>query len=281
MMLEGAHQAGLDQKSVGCSWVRTAPVLGRSGRTRTHLCGPLRPAMALVAWSCLSCGSEVSSPGRCAGPARRLLNLLVFGVVLASVLIFWVVPGLQRLSQPESFCPESFDSEKAPSSDVGGRTAEYTGPGPHSLANYEVYPGSGTGEVIFSASKPSQEDLPETWNPKYDDDKPVDVQLLLCVYNQKYRGEVSQTLCRCGDYAVGPGASGGRVPVQAAPVTYRLYEAAAKRLLTKFDLTATSYKPSDCPNQISYRTDESPAIWISPEPAAVAARLKSFVEASR
>jgi hypothetical protein len=209
--------------------------------------------------------------------ARRLLNLLVVGVVLASVLIFWGVPLMQRLSRPESFCPESFDSEKvARSSDLGGRTAAYTGPGPHSVLSYEVSPDPGAGEPTFSASKPSQEGLPETWNPKYENDKPVDVQLLLCVYDQKYRGQVGGVLGRCDEYS-----GVGSVDVRAAPVTYRLYEAATKRLLTKFDLTATDYEQSDCPHRIDYRTDESPAIWISPKPAAVTTRLKSFVDVSQ
>jgi hypothetical protein len=210
-----------------------------------------------------------------------VVTLLVVGVVMAGVLVFGG-PWMQRLAQPESFCPDSFGSEKvAGSSDLGERTAAYAGPGPHSVASYEAYIDFRTGKLELSGSKPSLEELPKTWDPRYEDDEPVDVQLLLCVYNQRDRTSAAQTLGQCDGYGVVAGSVEGLVDVRAAKVTYLLYEAATKRLLTKFDLAATEYVESDCPDHVFYRTDENPVIWLDPKPAVVAARLKPFVEASR
>jgi len=211
---------------------------------------------------------------------RRVVTVFVVGVVLAGVIVVGP-PWMERLARPGSFCPDAFNSEKvARSSDLDERTAAYAGPGPHSVATYEAYADPDTGKLRLSASKPSHQELPKTWDPKYEGDNPVDVQLLLCVYDQWELTVGGPTLGQCDGYGQA-GTVESPVDVKAAKVTYRLYEAATKRLLTKFDLFATEFEQSDCPDEVYYGTGRKPIIWLDPKPAAVAARLKSFVEKAR
>jgi len=149
------------------------------------------------------------------------------------------------------------------------------------------YKADGLTPVIFKmvASKPSAQGFPAAWDARYEDGKPVDVQLVMCTYDKQYAAdadEVSEVEGHCEGYRYldtsGYRGAAVSVPVRAAPVTYLLYEASTKRLLTKFTLTAKDFTQADCP-YLAFVDD--PVVWISPKPADVAAALKPFVEASR
>ncbi|WP_405057458.1 hypothetical protein OG474_32620 [Kribbella sp. NBC_01505] len=213
---------------------------------------------------------------------RRLIALVAVGAVLAGALVFL---GARHLFLAGSFCPLRFDSEKVPRlSGFGGSTAAYAGPGPHSLASYQA---ESVTPVLFKmvAYKPSDEGLPASWDAKYENGKPADVQLLLCAYDKQYdedADKVSQVRGQCDGYRYhdsnGVPGPERQIPVKAAPVTYLLYEAATKRLVTRFTLIAKDYTQSVCPYIASA---EDPEVWITPRPADLAAALKPFVEASR
>ncbi|MGC4940250.1 hypothetical protein [Kribbella sp. DT2] len=215
--------------------------------------------------------------------ARQAVGLLIVGAVVVAGGVL-AVRGIGHLTRPAVFCPEASVSDQvAGSSDLDERTADYTGHGPHSLERYEVSTSSRTGDLVMEPTKPSAGELPATWDAKYEGGEAVDVQLVLCVYPGQ-NADVA-TIGTCDGYTAGRGDSSRAekisVPAKAATVTYRLYEATTKHLLTKFDLAATAGDGWDCPEAVTYLASMDPTVWIFPKPAAVAARLRPLVEASR
>lgn len=178
---------------------------------------------------------------------------------------------------PPAFCPETFDSEDVSnSSQLDGRTAPYTGAGPHPVALFEVLERDepaffGLFEFHIFESDPnmyegSNVDLPWQWIAGRDSEGPIGVQLVVCEYQHRDTSP-SAPIASCDGYI---GGYTSTVPVRGATYTYRVYEASTAKLLDKFDVAG---EPPPCPERVTYREGGRPALIAQPRKSDVTARL--------